>query len=171
MKREEIVRLYAASPFMPKGGVDAEGLREALRRERPGSPDWHAARAALADLLDEAGSDDRWLPRLRWSAERITVGRQAPNTGRRLVRWVVEVKAGTPDAFLHAAALLRGCANTGAVMGWHPGELRLLERHDGALVFTAYDERIPNASEADIVSLPGGFPGLAWLYFHLRGES
>lgn len=165
---EPLVRLYRGGPFHPPDlCADAMGLRATLRATEGGdaglAPGWEGARRGLADLLEERGDDERWLARLPWlHARSARLGRE----GRRLHVWSVAVPAAMPPVFLSAASELEGSCNAGPLMGWLPGELKLLRVEPRRLVFTSLKSR-GYSPDADLLMMPGGLKGLAWLYWRL----
>jgi hypothetical protein len=150
------------SPFVGPGPDPEEaGLRRALSLEGPGTPGWHAARLALADYLTERNDPEQWLARLPWEYR--------PRQSREDVMfhyWAVSIPPAMPFVFFNAAQHLEGRVNATHLLGWGAGKLRMGSTRGSSLHFSSLATR-RNPSHADVLGMPGGFKGLAWLYWHL----
>jgi len=163
-KRAEAIALYHGGPFVPRDALPhMPVLRSDLRGAMPGTPEWSAARLALADSLMEQDDDEQWVARLPWALIDSRSSDANP-----LYTYHVSVPTRMPPEFNRAAHFLRGACNAGLVLGWHPNELKLLHTGGTALVFTSLVGRA-QVYNADTLAMPGGFKGLAWLYWHLLG--
>ena len=167
-----LLNLYKGGPFWPKDNRDLQGLRDELAELGMQGPEaeaeWHTTLKVMADELAMTDSLEQWIARWDWGLQTAS---HYDRGQAQLFTYRVHLEMATPRVFYRAAEQLVESANETVVLGWTPNQLKLkfVDGRFCRLGFTVMRERAARSAIAETI-LPGGFAGLAWLYFKLLGK-